>query len=172
MSNFNIFGFGGIEFSYGSNTATFPYSPGQITYIPEFDEIINANKKIYRRFSGFRVKIECNLISAETDMYQQVQNLIYIINASTVANAGITIYPEYASGNSNNLSVTGMLYNSDFRLEDIVKREGIQGLNLEFISDELVGYIPVFVNSGSVTWTDSASVDIIDSDGEDILLVG
>jgi len=165
MSNFNIQGFGGIRFAYGDYTATFSYSFGQVSYEPEFDRITNANRKIYSRFAGFRPTVECRLISAEDDMYIQVQNLINIINSSLAANAGITIYPEYSSTNNNNLTLTGMLYNSDFKLEDIVKREGIQGLSLEFIADELIDSIPLFANSGIYLWVDESDNQFVDESG-------
>jgi hypothetical protein len=146
MSNYNVWGFGGVRFSYGGVTATFPYGKGQLSYSPEYGEIMNPSKKIFRKFYGLRANIEANIISAEDNMYAQIQALQTILNASLLANAGITIEPEYASTNNNNLSLTGMLYTGDYKLEDIVKREGIQGIVVKFYAQELVGSMPNLVN--------------------------
>ena len=147
MANYNVQGFGGVRFSYGNNIATFPYGFGEIAWSPEFQETVNPSKKIFRKKLGWRARVECRIISAEDGMYEQIQALITILNESFSANAGITIEPEYAVSNNNNLSLSNMLFNSDYSLEDIVKREGVQAITVKFIAQELLDDISIFVNA-------------------------
>ena len=169
MANYNVHGFGGVKFEYGLLTAEFPYGFGQAEWKRIVTRIQNSNYKIFERFEGHRPVVSCKLISAVGEEYVQVQNLINIINSASAANSGITIYPKWTDGANANLTLTGMLFDSDFSIEDLARREGIQGLELDFIRDELVSTIPNSANAGSSFWAVQTDDTVIDGKGNSII---
>lgn len=171
MDNYNVLGFGGVRFVYTpyGTTATFPYSFGTVSFEPEFTELKNPNKKIFRRFDGYRIICDVILYSVDSNSYQELQTLIFLINQAQSTNSGLYIYPNYSADNAINLRLDGMLLDSDFGLLNLAKREGLQKLELEFISEELISSIPSFVNAPEQTFVTESGDTIVDSDGNTII---
>ena len=168
MANYNVHGFGGVKFEYGWLTAEFPYGFGQAEWKRIVTRIQNSNYKIFERFEGHRPVVSCKLISAVGEEYIQFQRLITIINSANANNEGITIYPKWTE-RMDTLTLTQMLFDSDFSIEDLARREGIQGLELDFIRDELVSTIPNSANAGSSFWAVQTDDTVIDGKGNSII---
>jgi len=169
MANYNINGFGGVRFSYGSLIATFPYSFGTAIPTPEYDVIQNANRKVFYRYLGERYRVETELYSIETDMHQQVENLITILNTAMAANSGITIEPGYSTDNANNFSLENMMWESPFNIENLVRREGLQRIKLKFKAQELIDTMSSFANAGENNWIDDSANNMVDDAGNQLI---
>ena len=170
MTNYNVNGFGGVRLGYaGYNSAVFPYSFNDITYSPVIDKIENANNKIFYRFRGYRKIVKVELYSVDDNMYQQIQNLIAVLNTSMSDNSGIYITMHWASSNNTNILLSDMLWNSDFSLEDLLRLEGAQKIKLDFISQELCNVIPSFVNAPVRGWIDQDDDTLVDGAGNTIV---
>ena len=170
--NYNVMGFGGVKFELSVFEATFALSFGEVTFEPVFDSVQNGNKKIFRRFEGYRPVVDVNLYNIQDDDYKQMRGLITIVNLSNRSNTGITIYPEYSVDNDTNLSLSGMFLDSDFMLEDLVRREGLQAVKLSFTADTLIQNIPNWTNATAEYIVTDDDYEIVTDGGDSLITNG
>jgi len=151
-----LFGFGGVKFSAGTDTATFEGGNGTITYTPIQIIKENVNHNIISRLLGYRVTINTSdLYNIDSDDYEQYQHLARILSSlvNSTLQRTVTIYPRYDTTITNDLTYECIL-TSAFSPDDICRIKTGQVLNLSFSCIAMQDTIPTTVSNTteSIYW--------------------
>jgi hypothetical protein len=138
----SLFGWGGVYITGDSEPATFATSFGNVSYEKVDVRNTTIDGKIIVHPKGWRAVIECELFNTSAADVLAFQRLAALVSISQETSTPLTVYPRYTATDAGSVRAYTCFIDSEFAPRDIANVDIGQTINLRFVAQELITYLP------------------------------